>query len=103
VIEPLITATGGDRKMPRKRKFTDAQISVVLNEIENGAKVEDLCRKLGVSDATIYNWKKRYSGLQAPEIKKLRQLEEENGKLKRVAADLTLDKIMLQDVLSKKL
>ena len=89
--------------MPRKRKFTDAQICVVLKEIENGAKVEDLCRKLGVSDATIYNWKKRYGGLQAPEIKKLRQLEEENGKLKRLVADLTLDKIMLQDVLSKKL
>ena len=79
------------------------QICVVLKEIENGAKVEDLCRKLGVSDATIYNWKKRYGGLQAPEIKKLRQLEEENGKLKRLVADLTLDKIMLQDVLSKKL
>lgn len=89
--------------MPRKRKFTDAQIAVVLKELENGAKVEDLCRKLGVSDATIYNWKKRYAGLQAPEIKKMRQLEEENGKLKRVVADLTLDKIMLQDVLSKKL
>ena len=89
--------------MPRKRKFTDAQITVVLKELENGAKVEDLCRKLRVSDATIYNWKKRYAGLQAPEIKKMRQLEEENGKLKRVVADLTLDKIMLQDVLSKKL
>jgi putative transposase len=89
--------------MSRKRKFTDAQISVILNELEAGAKVEDPTRKLGVSDATIYNWRKRFSGLQAPEIKRLRQLEDENSKLKRVVADLTLDKIMLQDVLSKKL
>ena len=69
----------GNKKMPGKRKFSDAQISVVLKEIDNGTKVEDLCRKLGVIEATIYNWKKRSSGLQAPEIKKLRQLEEENG------------------------
>ena len=89
--------------MPRKRKFTDAQISVVLKELDSGARVEDLCRKLGVSDATIYNWKKKYKGLEAPEMRRLRQLEDENAKLKRVVADLTLDKIMLQDVLTKKL
>jgi putative transposase len=88
--------------MARKRKFTDAQVSVVLKEIDNGALIEDMCRKLGVSAQTIYNWKKKYTGLEAPEMRRLRQLEEENAKLKRVVADLTLDKVMLQDVLSKK-
>lgn len=87
--------------MPRK-KFTDAQISLVVKELEGGAKAVDLSRKLGVSEQTIYQWKKRFSGMQAPEIRKLRQLEEENGKLKKIVADLTLDKIMLQDILSKK-
>lgn len=87
--------------MPRK-KFTDAQISLVVKELEGGAKAVDLSRKLGVSEQTIYQWKKRFSGMQAPEIRKLRQLEDENGKLKKLVADLTLDKIMLQDILSKK-
>jgi putative transposase len=88
--------------MPHRRKFTDAQISVVLKEVEAGAKVGDMCRRLGVAEATFYKWKKRFAGLEAPDIKKLRQLEEENGRLKRLVADLTLDKVMLQDVLSKK-
>lgn len=87
--------------MPRK-KYTDAQISLVVKEVEGGARVSDLSRKLGVSEQTIYQWRRRFSGLQAPEIRRLRQLEDENSKLKKVVADLTLDKVMLQDILSKK-
>jgi len=87
--------------MPRK-KFSEAQIALVVRELDNGAPVAELCRKLGVSDVTLYNWKRKYAGMGAPKIRRLRQLEEENAKLKRLVADLTLDKMMLQDVLSKK-
>lgn len=87
--------------MPRK-KFSDAQVALVVREIENGARVEDVCRKLGVSDATVYNWKKKFAGMGTSEVRRLRLLEEENAKLKRLVADLSLDKIMLQDILSKK-
>lgn len=85
-----------------RRKFTDAQVALVVKELENGARVEEVCRKLGVSEATVYNWKKKYAGLSTPEVRRLRLLEEENTKLKRLVADLSLDKIMLQDILSKK-
>ena len=68
-----------------------------------GTPVEEVCRKMGISDATFYNWRKKYGGLGPSELKRLRQLEEENGKLKRLVADLSLDKAMLQDVLSRKL
>ena len=85
-----------------RKKFTDAQIALVVRELEDGAKVVDVCRRLGVTDATVYNWKKKYAGMGVTEIRRLRQLEEENRKLKQLVADLTLDKIMLQDVLSKK-
>lgn len=88
--------------MPRK-KYTEGQIALVVKELENGAKVEDLCRKLGVSDATIYNWRKKYAGMSTPEVRRLKLLEEENARLKRVVADLTLDKVILQDVIAKKL
>jgi len=88
--------------MPRK-KYTEGQIALVVKELENGAKVEDLCRKLGVSEATVYNWRKRYAGMSIPEARRLKQLEEENTRLKRVVADMTLDKVILQDVISKKL
>ena len=87
--------------MPR-RKFTDAQVALVVKEIENGARVEDVCRKLGVSEATVYNWKKRYAGMGTTEVRKRRLLEEENRKLKNLVADLSLDKVMLQDILQKK-
>ncbi len=87
--------------MPR-RKFTDAQVALVVRELENGARVEDVCRKLGVSDAIVYNWKKRYAGMGTTEVRRLCFLEEENVKLKRLVADLSLDKVMLQDSLSKK-
>ncbi len=87
--------------MPR-RKFTDGQTALVVRELENGARVEDVCRKLGVSEATVYNWKKKYTGMSTAEVRRLRMLEEENAKLKRLVADLSLDKVMLQDILSKK-
>lgn len=84
-------------------KFTEAQIAFALKQAELGTKVEEICRKLGISDATFYNWKKKYGGVGPSELRRMRQLEEENAKLKRLVADLSLDKAMLQDVLSKKL
>ncbi len=87
----------------KKSKFTEEQIAFALKQNELGVSVEEVCRKTGVSDATFYNWKKKYGGLGPLELKRLRQLEEENSKLKRLMADLSLDTAMLQDVLSKKL
>ncbi|EAU39636.1 isrso16-transposase orfa protein [Fulvimarina pelagi HTCC2506] len=87
----------------KKSKFTEAQIAFVLKQADEGTAVADVCRKAGISEATFYNWRKRYGGMMPTEVKKLRQLEEENTKLKRLVADLSLDKAMLQDVLSKKL
>ncbi|MBB4005623.1 putative transposase [Aurantimonas endophytica] len=87
----------------KKSKFTEAQIAFVLKQADEGTAVAEVCRKAGISDATFYNWRKRYGGMMPSEVKKLRQLEEENGKLKRLVADLSLDKAMLQDVLQKKL
>ncbi|SER65662.1 putative transposase [Faunimonas pinastri] len=84
-------------------KFSEAQIAFVLKQADEGTAVAEVCRKAGISDATFYNWRKRYGGMMPSEVKKLRQLEEENAKLKRLVADLSLDKAMLQDVLSKKL
>ena len=87
----------------KRSKFTEQQIAFALKQAELGAPVEEVCRKMGISDATFYNWKKKYGGLGPSELKRLKQLEEENVKLKRLVADLSLDKTMLQDVLSKKL
>ena len=84
-------------------KFSEAQIAFVLKQAEDGTAVGEVCSKAGISEATFYNWRKRYAGLMPSEVKRLRQLEEENAKLKRLVADLSLDKAMLQDVLSKKL
>ncbi|MFG1225748.1 IS3 family transposase, partial [Xanthobacter wiegelii] len=83
-------------------KFTEAQIAFVLKQAEDGTPVAEVCRKAGISDATFYNWRKKYAGLMPSEMRRLRQLEDENAKLKRIVADLSLDKAMLQDVLSKK-
>jgi putative transposase len=87
----------------KKSKYTEQQISFALKQAELGTPVEEVCRKMGISDATFYNWKKKYGGLGPSELRRLKQLEEENVKLKRLVADLSLDKTMLQDVLSKKL
>ncbi|RCW16079.1 transposase [Ralstonia solanacearum] len=84
-------------------KFTEAQIAFALKQAVLGTKVEEVFRKLGISEATYYNWKKKYGGVGPSELRRMRQLEEENAKLKRLVADLSLDKAMLQDVLSKKL
>ena len=86
----------------RKSRFTDEQIIGVLHEWDAGAKLSDLVRKHGVTEQTLYRWKKKYGGLGVPELRKLRQLEEENPHLKQLVADLSLDKQMLQDVLKKK-
>lgn len=87
----------------KKSKFTDAQIAFILRQAEEGTAIAEVCRKAGISEATFYTWRKRYGGMMPSEVKRLRQLEEENGKLKKLVADLSLDKAMLQDVLSKKL
>lgn len=86
----------------KKSKFTDEQIVFALKQAEGGTVVSEITRRLGVTEATFYRWKQKYGGLLPSEVKKMKQLEEENGRLKRLVADLTLDKQMLQDVVSKK-
>ena len=87
----------------KKSKYTEEQIAFALRQGETGTRVSEICRKMGISDATYYNWKKKYGGLGVSELRRLKQLEEENARLKRMVADLSLDKQMLQDVLTKKL
>lgn len=87
----------------KKSRFTKEQIAFALKQNELGVSVEEVSRKMGISEATFYNWKQKYGGLGPSELRRLKQLEEENSKLKRLVADLSLDKAMLQDVLSKKL
>ncbi len=86
----------------KKSKFTGEQIAFALRQAEVGTPVAEVCRKMGVSEATYYRWKQLYGGLGPSELRKMRQLEEENQKLKRLVADLSLDKAMLQEVLAKK-
>jgi putative transposase len=87
----------------KRSRFSEEQIAFALKQQELGTTVEEICRKMGISDATFYNWKKKYSGLGPSELRRLKQLEEENAKLKRLVADLSLDKAMLQDVVKRKL
>jgi len=87
----------------KKTKFTEEQIAFALKQAETGTSVQEVIRKLGISEPTFYNWKKKYGGLSPSELRRLKQLEEENHRLKRMLADLSLDKQMLQDVLSRKL
>ncbi|ODS90390.1 MAG: Hin recombinase [Comamonas sp. SCN 65-56] len=87
----------------KKSKFTEEQIAFALKQAESGTRVEEVCRKMGISQATFYAWRKKFGGLGVSELRRLRQLEEENRKLKQLVADLSLDKAMLQDVLTKKL
>lgn len=87
----------------KKSKFTDQQIAFALKQAESGTPVEEVCRKLGISQQTFYRWKKKFAGLGTEELRRLKSLEEENKRLKSLVADLSLDKQILQDVLSKKL
>ena len=83
-------------------RYTDQQIAQALRQAEQGTTAAEICRKLGVSEATFYAWKKWYAGMGVAELRRVRQLEDENRRLKQVVADLTLDKQMLQEVLQKK-
>ncbi len=88
----------------KRSKYSEAQIAFVLKQAEDGTTIGEVCRKTGISEATFYAWRKKYAGLMPSEMRRLRQLEEENGKLKRrLVADLSLDKAKLQDVVSRKL
>ena len=90
-------------KAMKASKFTDAQKAFILKQGEEGTPVAEVCRKAGISQATYFNWKKKYGGLLPSEMKRLRELEEENSRLKRIVADLTLDREILQDVIKRKL
>lgn len=87
----------------KKSRFTEAQIVGILKEVELGAKVGDTCRKHGISDATYYKWKSQYSGMSVPHRAQMRQLQQENAKLKRMYADLVLVHHALKDVVERKL
>ena len=82
-------------------KFSDAQKAFILKQGEGGMPVAEICRKAGISQATYFNWKKRYEGLTPPEMRRLKQLEDENAKLKRLLADAMLDNVVLKDLLGK--
>ena len=84
-------------------KFSDAQKAFILKQGADGMPVADICRKAGISQATYFNWKKRYDGLLPTEMRRLKQLKDENGKLKKLVAELSLDREMLQDVIRRKL
>jgi putative transposase len=88
--------------MPKKG-HSEEQIIGALKQYESGEKVADICRKLGVSQASFYTWKKQYAGMGVQELRELRQLRDENGRLKRLVADLALDRQILQEIVSKKL
>tara|TARA_R110002051_G_scaffold76595_1_gene139990 strand:+ start:1720 stop:1986 length:267 start_codon:yes stop_codon:yes gene_type:complete len=83
--------------------FTDAQKAFIIKQGEGGTTVSEICRKAGISQATYFNWKKKYAGMLPTDMKRLRELEDENSRLKKIVADLALDKEMLQDVLKRKL
>ncbi len=86
----------------RKTRFSEEQIAYALRQVESGTVVSEVCRKLGISEQTFYRWKRKFAGMGVTELRRLKQLEEENRKLKQLVADLTLDKHMLQEVLRKK-
>jgi len=85
----------------KRSKFSEEQVAYALRQVETGTPVGDVCRQLGVSEATFYTWKKKYAHLGVSELRRLRQLEDENNRLKRLVADLTLDKHMLSEALRK--
>lgn len=86
----------------KRKRFSVEQIVAALKQVELGMPVADLIRRLGISEVTFYRWKKQYEGMQSDQVRELKQLQEENARLKRLVADLSLDKVILQDINSKK-
>jgi putative transposase len=86
----------------KRKRFSVEQIVAVLKQVELGMPVADVIRQTGISEQTFYRWKKQYAGMQSDQVRELKQLQDENARLKRVVAELTLDKVILQDVVSKK-
>ncbi len=87
----------------KRSRYTNEQIAFALRQAESGTTVGEVCRKMGISENTFYRWKRKYAGMGVAELRRLKLLEEENRRLKLLVADLALDKVMLQDVLRKKL
>ena len=83
----------------KRKRYSDEQIAFALRQAESGTAVEEICRKMGISEPTFYRWKKQFAGMGVPEIRRLKPLEDENAKLKKLVADLTLDKRILRDAL----
>jgi putative transposase len=94
---------GEERNRMKASKFSDAQKAFILKQGEIGTPVAEICRKAGISQATYFAWKKKYAGLLPDEMRRLKQLEDENARLKKIVADLTLDREMLQDVIRRKI
>jgi putative transposase len=94
---------GEERNRMKASNFSDAQKAFMIKQGEDGTPVAEICRKASISQATYFNWKKKYAGLLPTEMKRLKQLEDENARLKKIVADLTLDREMLQDVIRRKL
>jgi len=87
----------------KKSRFTESQILAILKEADAGMKIVELCRKHGISDATYYKWKSKYGGMEASDLKRVRELEAENAKLKRMYAELALENTAMKDLIAKKL
>ncbi len=87
----------------KKSRFTESQIVAILREADAGMKVKEICRKHGISDATYYNWKAKYGGMGVSELKRMKELEAENARLKRMYADLALENLAIKDLIEKKL
>lgn len=87
----------------KKSRYSESQIVKILKEVEGGRLVKEVCREYGIADATYYNWKSKYGGMEASDVKRLKELEEENRRLKQMYAELSLDHKLLKDVIEKKL